>query len=195
MNKFSTCSLAILATLALVTLAGQPAYAQTTADTFAGPRAEITVGFDQLRFDLDDIGGTGRSKTSDLGYGAAIGYDLAVNPTLLIGVEGAVNLSDTSYATSSGYLRARRELTLAGRIGMPVGDNALLYGKVGYANLQVREQDLVGDARRNLDGVTLGAGAEVKITPSAYLKGEYRYTDYAGGYFGNKVLTGVGVRF
>jgi opacity protein-like surface antigen len=33
----------------------------------------------------------------------------------------------------------------------------------------------------DLDGVLVGAGVEVKLTPSAYRKSEYRYTDYAGG--------------
>ena len=176
-------------------LASAPAFAQTTADTFTGPRIEVTVGLDQLRFDLAEIGGTGRGRASDLGYGAAIGYDVALNPMIVAGVEAGVELSDTSFTTSTGYLRGRRELTLAGRIGTPIGDNALLYGKLGYANLQVREQDQIGSGTRNLDGLLFGAGAELRITPRTYLTAEYRYTDYAGGYVANNVMTGIGIRF
>lgn len=193
MTKLTTAIIA--AAVAAATLGGAPAFAQTAADAFTGPRAEVTVGLDQLRFDLEEVGGAGRAKASDLGYAAAIGYDVALTPTLVAGVEAGVNLSDTSYTTTTGRLRERRELTLAGRIGAPIGDNALLYGKVGYANLQVREQDLIANTRRDLGGVLLGAGAEVRITPRAYLKGEYRYTDYAGGYVGNNVMTGIGIRF
>jgi outer membrane immunogenic protein len=106
-----------------------------------------------------------------------------------------LSLSDNGYATATGYLRERRELTLAGRLGTPIGDNALLYGKIGYANAQVRVENLAVSEKRDLDGVLFGAGAEVRITPRVYLKGEYRYTDYADGYVANNIVTGVGIRF
>lgn len=181
--------------LAAAMLTGTPALAQEAADAFTGPRAEITIGLDQLRFDLENVGGTGRSKESDLGYGAAVGYDFAVNPNLIAGVEAGLNLSDVTQETATGSLRGRREVTLAGRIGTPIGDHALLYGKVGYANLQVREIDTVSNDKRDLGGILFAAGTEVNITPKAYLKAEYRYTDYAGGYVANNVMTGVGLRF
>ncbi len=191
----------ILLTLA-ATAAGTPALAQDASE-FQGPRAEATIGLDQLRFDLATVGSDGRAKQSDLGYGFAIGYDAAVTPKLLVGVEGGVNLSDlhaiTGDATDGSELRQRRELTLAGRIGTPLTANTLLYGKVGYANLQVREDQTVASVtdsqKRDLDGVLVGAGLEVKMTPTAYWKSEYRYTNYADGYSSNKVLTGVGIRF
>ena len=182
--------------------AGTPALAQEATD-FAGPRAEASIGLDQLRFDLATLGGDGKAKQSDLGYGIAIGYDAAITPTLIAGIEGGVNLSDVRYATGDATdgneLRRRRELTLAGRIGTPITPNALLYGKLGYANLQLRaDQTVAGvttSATEDLDGVLLGAGVEVKLTPSAYWKSEYRYTDYAQGVTSNKVTTGVGIRF
>lgn len=187
--------------LAAIT-AGTPAFAQDATE-FAGPRVEATVGLDQLRFDLASIGADGRTKASDLGYGIAVGYDAAITPTVLVGIEGGVNLSDnrtvTGDAVNGGEMRQRREITLAGRIGTPLTANTLLYGKVGYANLQLREDQTVSSVTasqtRDLDGVLLGAGVEVKMTPTAYWKSEYRYTNYADGYASNKVLTGVGIRF
>jgi outer membrane immunogenic protein len=182
--------------------AGTPALAQEATD-FTGPRAEASIGLDQLRFDLASLGADGKAKQSDLGYGIALGYDAAITPGLIAGIEGGVNLSDVRYtsgdATDGSELRKRRELTLAGRIGTPITPNALLYGKVGYANLQLREDQTIAgvtsSARDNLDGVLVGAGVEVKLTPSAYWKSEYRYTDYASGVTSNKVTTGVGIRF
>ena len=182
--------------------AGTPALAQEATD-FTGPRAEASVGLDQLRFDLATLGADGKAKQSDLGYGIALGYDAAITPNLIAGIEGGVNLSDVRYATGNATdgseLRKRRELTLAGRIGTPITPSALLYGKVGYANLQVREDQTVAgvttSAKDNLDGVLVGAGVEVKLTPSAYWKSEYRYTNYASGVTSNKVTTGVGIRF
>ncbi len=172
----------------LAALAATPAVAQDAA-AFQGPRVEATVGLDQLRFDLSNIGGTGRDKASDVGYGFALGYDKAVSPSMVIGAEAGMNFSDVSYADDA--LRSRREFDFSGRIGTPVTHNALLYGKVGYSNLQVRELDQV----RDLDGLLLGAGAEVKVSPAAYLKSEYRYVTYGNGYSTNGILTGVGLRF
>jgi len=177
-------ALAVLSALCAAT----PAAAQD-ATAFQGPRVEALVGLDQLRFDVGTIGGTGRDKASDVGYGFALGYDKAVSPHLLIGVEGGMTFSDVSYADDA--LRSRREFDVAGRIGTPLTANTLLYGKVGYTNLQVREVDQL----RDLDGVLLAAGAEVKISLSAYLKSEYRYANYADGYSTNGILTGVGLRF
>lgn len=188
--------------LATAMFAGTPALAQDATD-FTGPRAEASIGLDQLRFDLATLGADGKAKQSDLGYGIAIGYDAAITPRLIAGIEGGVNLSDVRYASGDAVdgneLRKRRELTLAGRIGTPITSNALLYGKVGYANLQLREDQTVAGVttrvKDNLDGVLIGAGVEVKLTPSAYWKSEYRYTDYASGVTSNKVTTGVGIRF
>ncbi|QKR99500.1 porin family protein [Sphingomonas sp. CL5.1] len=175
---------ALLAALAAAT----PAAAQDAA-AFQGPRVEATVGLDQLRFDLSNIGSAGRAKASDVGFGFALGYDKAVSPNMVIGAEAGMNFSDVSYADDA--LRSRREFDFSGRIGTPVTHNALLYGKVGYSNLQVREVDQL----RNLDGLLLGAGAEVKVSPVAYLKSEYRYVTYGDGYSTNGILTGVGLRF
>lgn len=190
--------------IALTTAAfasASPALAQETSD-FTGARAEATIGFDQIRFDLATAT-DGREKQGDLGYGVAVGYDVAVAPKVIAGIDIGLNLADTSYsygnATDGGELRKRREITLAGRIGTPITPNTLLYGKVGYANLQLRQDDAVAgvtsSARNNLDGVLLGAGVEVKLLPNAYWKSEYRYTDYARGVVSNNVTTGVGIRF
>lgn len=190
-----------IALFAAASAAATPALAQETSE-FTGARAEATIGFDQIRFDLATAT-DGREKQADLGYGVAIGYDVAVAPRLIAGIDVGLNLADTGYsygdATDGGALRKRREITLAGRIGTPITPNALLYGKVGYANLQLRQDETVAgvtnSARNNLDGVLLGAGVEVKLLPNAYWKSEYRYTDYARGVVSNNVTTGVGIRF
>lgn len=182
--------------------AGTPALAQEAAE-FAGPRAEVTIGFDQLRFDLAQVEAGGRGKQDGLGYGFALGYDAAIRPTVIAGIEAGLNLSDIRYATGNATdgneLRKRRELTLAGRLGTPITPNALLYGKVGYANLQVRESQTVAGAttsqKDELDGVLFGAGVEVKMSPQAYWKSEFRYYDYASDVTSKSITTGIGVRF
>lgn len=190
-----------IALAATAGMAATPAFAQEASD-FAGAHAEATIGLDQIRFDLASAS-DGRAKQGDLGYGIAIGYDVAVAPKLLAGIDVGMNLADTSYqygdATDGGELRKRREITVAGRLGTPISSNALIYGKLGYANLQLRQDETVAgvttSGTSNLDGVLLGAGVEVKLLPNAYWKSEYRYTDYAKGYVSNNVTTGIGIRF
>ena len=179
------------------------ALAQDTAPTFVGPRAEATVGWTQLGFDLAQVGTAGRDHSSDVGYGGAIGYDAALTPTLIGGVDLAVSGSGNSYAvgdaTTGSVLRQRRQIDATARLGTRIGPNALLYAKAGYSNLQVRNSTTIAgmttDALSNLDGYLVGAGGELALTPKTYVKAEYRYTNYGRNYEGNSVLTGVGVRF
>lgn len=134
-----------IALIAAAGLAARPAFAQEASD-FAGAHAEATIGFDQIRFD-PATAPTGRARQADLGYGVAIGYDAAVAPKLIAGIDVGMNLADTSFsygdATDGGALRKRREITVAGRFGTPITANTLLYGKLGYANLQLRQDDTV----------------------------------------------------
>ena len=41
----------------------------------------------------------------------------------------------------------------------------------------------------------IGLGAEVGLGNGAYLKSEYRYSNYEDGLGKNDILTGIGVRF
>lgn len=182
------------AALSAVLLAAAPAAAQT----FTGPRVEATIGWDQMHFDLSDVGGVGRDKQSGLGFGGAVGYDQQIGTNLVAGVEASASGADTGFTATNGtLLRERRDLAFAARIGTKVSPNALLYGKVGYTNLQTGTSSPVSGAEltRDLDGIVLGAGVEVAVTPKVYLKTEYDYSNYAAGVTKNDVLTGVGLRF
>lgn len=182
------------AALSAVLLAAAPAAAQT----FTGPRVEATIGWDQMHFDLSDVGGVGRDKQSGLGFGGAVGYDQQIGTNLVAGVEASASGADTGFTATNGtLLRERRDLAFAARIGTKVSPNALLYGKVGYTNLQTGTSSPASGAEltRDLDGIVLGAGVEVAVTPKVYLKTEYDYSNYAAGVTKNDVLTGVGLRF
>ena len=47
----------------------------------------------------------------------------------------------------------------------------------------------------NADGVRVGAGAEYAIGPNSYVKAEYRYSNYEGGFERHQALAGFGFRF
>lgn len=175
-----------------------PAWAQDEEEHFEGPRIEVLFGYDQAKAGLeetDEFDG----DSEDIFYGAAIGYDFQ-SGLLMYGVEAEIAGSGLSYQEStedfafdgsilSGTSRidSATEYYLGARFGL-VGGRHMLYVKAGYAMSGI-DIDLDGtvnsDPQRfnadvDLDGLRLGVGYEYKVTDRAFIKAEYRYTDYSG---------------
>lgn len=197
----------ILATAAAAaTLSALPAAAQTAAP-FTGPRIEALAGWDNLQ-----DGSDGDSEGRDgFVYGGAIGYDVQLGG-LVAGAEAELTDSTTrarSYnALAAGdrfQVEAGRDIYVGGRLGYVISPQAMIYGKAGYTNarIEARYDDPTLSIRdhANLDGFRVGAGLEYNITPSAYVKGEYRYShygeieDYDIDADRHQLLAGVGIRF
>ncbi len=153
----------ILAAIAAFGLVATP----TLARDFTGPRLEVTAGADDVTNGVD---------ATNVAYGAALGYDRQFG-RVVVGVDAtAANVFD------------RADLGLGARAGVVANENVLLFGRVGYSNLNRR-------LGANLDGVTVGGGLEVNVLGSAYVKAEYRYTDFNRGVGRHGGLVGVGMRF
>lgn len=182
--------------LALATVA-TPALAQESAP-FTGARVEGVVGWDRLQ--------AGGGRDDEVLYGVGAGYDVQMGGALIGGeVEytdsdvrecvGAATTADPQVCVKSG-----RDLYAGGRIGTVVGGSTLLYAKAGYTNAAFKatsddgttESTLTSD---NLDGVRAGAGAEFAVSQNAYVKGEYRYSNYEQGIERHQALAGFGFRF
>jgi outer membrane immunogenic protein len=96
-----------------------------------------------------------------------------------------------------------RSLYVGGRIGFAVAPRTLLYGKIGYTNQRVTVDYTAGSppafasfrVSSNLDGIRVGGGVEQKIGRNAYVKGEYRYSDYESGDGRHDAVAGIGFRF
>ena len=142
--------------------------APAMAADFSGPRIEVTAGADDVTAGVD---------TTDVTYGAALGYDIQLNK-LVIGVE----------ATAANVLE-KADLGAAARIGYVLNDNVLAYGRVGYTRLE-RPQTTV-----KAEGLTVGGGLEVNVVGPVYGKVEYRYTDFEGNLGRHGGLVGIGLRF
>lgn len=186
----------VLASL-LATVAATPAMAQDAAP-FTGPRVEALVGLDRIQNDGHD---------DDLMYGIAAGYDKQIGKAV-IGAE--VEYSDSSNKTCDDgaktaadpllCAKAGRDLYVGGRVGTAIGANTLLYAKAGYTNADAKFTSDNGTdettlAKSHLDGVRVGAGVEHKLGGKAYIKGEYRYSNYERGIERHQALAGVGIRF
>lgn len=192
-------SYVLAAGIILPLLGSSPAFAQNNG----GVRVEGTIGWDQIRYELEDDGVNLEGRQSGLTYGIAAGYDVPISTNMLAGVELGVSKSTIDFRRFDGVnaigLDAGRDLEISGRLGTRVGSAALLYGKLGYTNWRVGEQisgtDFVNTRSTNLDGVRVGLGAEVSISPRTYLKSEYRYSNYQDDYARNDIVTGFGFRF
>ena len=155
-----------LITLAAFSLAAIATPAMAT--DFTGPRVEVTAG-------ADDV--TGVRDTTDVTYGAAVGFDFRVAGPVIAGVEANLdNVFD------------RRDVGASARLGVEATENLLVYGKVGYANYK----DVFS---RELDGLRVGGGVELAVTKNVFAKAEYRYTDFDKGVGKHDALVGVGLRF
>ncbi len=201
-----------------------PAMAQDS-DSFTGFRLEGLVGYDSVRpgsdVDIDNADDIDQS-IDDVTYGVGVGYDMNMGG-LVLGVEGEYMESqakteyDTAGFTEFGVanIDAGRDLYAGVRVGVPLGDRALVYAKGGYTNarLNVLATDNTTDTQNdiNLDGWRAGAGAELALTDNLFVKAEYRYSNYGRAEFEapsglesdrfdvdldrHQVVGGVGVRF
>jgi outer membrane immunogenic protein len=148
--------------LAALALVATPAM----ASDFAGPRVEVTAGADDVKNGVD---------TTDITYGAALGYDLQFGK-VVAGIDAtAANVFD------------KADLGVGARLGYVLNENVLAFTRVGYTNL---ERPAV-----ELEGITLGGGLEVNVAGPVYGKIEYRYTDFDAGVGRHGGLVGVGFRF
>jgi outer membrane immunogenic protein len=142
--------------------------APAMASDFTGARVEVTAG-------ADDV--TGGFDTTDVVYGATIGYDVGLTDSVIAGVEANVN-----------NVFDRRDIGASVRLGVEVNDNVLVYGKAGYSNYK----DVFS---RELDGLRVGGGLEVNLSDNLFTGVEYRYTDFEAGVGKHAGLVKLGLRF
>ncbi|MGK6322589.1 outer membrane protein [Sphingomonas sp. DT-51] len=204
MRKLAFATAAAAFGVALAT----PALAQN--GDFSGGRIEALAGYDNLQ-----DGGDGESEGREgFTYGGLLGYDFQ-RGNIVYGIEGEVTDATTksrSYneltAGDRFSLEAGRDLYVGGRLGYVISPAAMIYAKGGYTNARIenRYQSAVGNAnelvdKADLDGFRVGAGLEYKITPTAFVKGEYRYSHYGeiDGYNidldRHQLMAGLGIRF
>jgi len=202
MVLFSTAATAL--TLAGVSFAASPAHAQE--HRFTGPRVELNAGYDSLHAD-DGVAAT-PDKLDALRVGGAVGYDVAVGKSVVIGGEvgfGYDIAGSKSYTagTTSARVTGGYDLDVSLRAGLRVGSSSLVYIKGGYTNSETRAKLTVGGTtgttvtrlKSHDDGYRLGAGVEQAFGEHVYAKAEYRFSDYGDDFTRHQLLVGVGYRF
>ena len=189
--------LIVVASLAATALA-TPALAQDKAP-FSGLRVEGIAGWDRAQVPSD--------RADGIVYGAGVGYDVRAGRAVL-GIEGEATdssakecVTGTVVATDRLCANAGRDLYIGARIGAQVGPATLLYAKAGYTNarfnLNYTEPTGVNNFQLhdNYDGIRVGGGIEQAISRNAYVKAEYRYSNYEKNVDRHQVVAGFGFRF
>ena len=178
----------LLAAVAAAAIA-TPALAQD--GPFTGPRVGVIVGYDALQpGSTEDSDIRGDNQTADgVVYGGDVGYDIAFRG-LVLGAEGEVTGSTSKVNNNPrdpnnfgyGRVKAGRDLYLGARVGTLLSPTTMLYAKAGYTNGRLdltRNDSRITTGRHfNLDGYRVGAGLEHEIGRKAYVKAEYRYSNY-----------------
>lgn len=210
-------------------LASASAFAQeaTPAANFEGPRIEALVGYDNHRsgseVDIDDSRDL-KQSIDGVSYGVGIGYDFAAGDQMTIGAEAEITESSAGWDNNNdqinvfnlGRVNAGRDIYVGGRIGYAVSPTTLLYAKAGYTNARYNFQGSDGTTdlsqRLDTDGYRVGAGVEHKLGTNAFVKLEYRYSNYGEGEIDfngetpdssrfdidtdrHQIMTGLGYRF
>jgi outer membrane immunogenic protein len=160
----------LIALSLLASAAATPALAQPVAGEFTGPRVGVELGVVD-----DDFGGTDEAT-----YGVLAGYDADLGSFIVGATASYTGLFDDDGADL-------RDLTIAGRIGGKLAPQTLLYGTVGYSNLDA-------DGFSSLDGARFGVGLEQSFG-RVYGNVETRYSNYEAGVETYQTVVGLGIRF
>lgn len=117
------------------------------------------------------------------------GYNFVVTKDFLLGlgaeyspIAGSkANYSATysGYGTANGQYNKENSYNIFISPAMPVGNDGLLYGKVGYTGASVKSQcDGCSSSTTNLTGYSLGLGYKQFISGGLYGFGEVNYASY-----------------
>lgn len=170
---------------------------------WSGPYAGVTLGYG-LGTATSDVTGAGNLRGPN---GALFGGAQGQSGQIVYGVEGDVGYDGATATMGATTVRRGVDGSLRGRLGYAVTDQILLYGTAGGAAKQTRISDASGNASGAALGWTAGAGLDVKVTDKTFLRGEYRYTDYALKTLdtgsgpqaidtkGSRISIGLGVKF
>lgn len=168
-----------------VSALASPVMAQQTGD-FSGVKATAIAGYDNIDLDI-----AGVDNVEGFLYGGTLGYDVQ-SGNFVYGAELEATESTGKISNVAGRIEAGRDLYAGGRLGVVVGDAALLYAKAGYTNARISSPGVGGE---NGDGVRVGAGVEYKLSENMFARGEYRYSNYEGGVTRNQGIVSLGMKF
>ncbi len=159
----------------------------------SGGRIEAITGYDHVNIDAGggvDVGAGGVT------FGLGAGYDFAVGEKVALGLDVEATEATTDLdPTPTDSISAKRDLYAGARLTAALSDKVNLYFKAGYSNARFAATSGGISASGNLDGVRGGAGIQFAIGKSAYIGGEYRYSNYESDVTRHQGVLALGFRF
>jgi opacity protein-like surface antigen len=154
-----------LGALAVFALIAMTSVAQ--AQDFKGIYGGIESGIGILDVDGSTIAGPFSENDHSAIVGGIIGYRAPVgsDSRFVLGVEGQLGIY-----TSGSDLR----YGVYGIGGYRVGDNGLLYARIGYSWLD----GVANGVGKGIDGLAFGGGYEFGVSEDINLRLDYKYVDY-----------------
>ena len=179
------------------------ALASPASAAISGGRVEAVVGWDRGSIDLTDFGFDGSVDSDGVVFGLGAGYDFGLNATTSVGIDLEATESSADLDFTDGIDSAEiafgRDLYAGGRITFAVSPTTNLYVKAGYTNARIKatltEGTVVTSDSANADGLRGGVGAQFAIGGSAYIGGEYRYSNYEADVSRHQAVATLGFRF
>ncbi|HZG30049.1 MAG TPA: outer membrane beta-barrel protein [Ensifer sp.] len=164
-------------------------------------------GYGSLRAGATVSGASGSTDLNGGRIGGFAGADFLIGQGWLIGLEGDLSYDWNSLtATSGGFTGSVGTdfgASVRGKLGYDFGPaNVFLAGGWTGTNLFANVTGL-GSANQWLNGYTVGAGVDFKITENMFARGEYRFNQFetlSGGgssvdFRQHVVNVGLGLRF
>lgn len=172
--------------------------ASAAASDFSGPYVGASAGYgwSDVEYAYED-GTTGFGDFSDSqnidGFegGVFLGFRHQFPSRFVLGAEGGADLSgvDGTYSTTVGANTANIEfqknhqLFFDVTLGFVVQDNMLIYGLIGYQNVELEAEALLngaslGSEDDEFDAWRFGAGVERAVDERFSVRGQVYFTDY-----------------
>ncbi|MBW8910511.1 MAG: outer membrane beta-barrel protein [Sphingomonas sp.] len=157
--------------------------AAAAAALFASPALadhvyiELHSGYDGVTYAGNTYGG--------IAYGAGLGYEVTLGGKVYAAVEG--NVDDSSSKSDFYGVKAGRDLSAVGKLGVGVTDNLSIYVLAGYTNTKI-------EGFGTVDGARAGIGWRYDVG-KAYIKTEFLYSNYELGFTRYQGMAGLGYKF
>jgi outer membrane immunogenic protein len=151
-----------------------------------------------------DFGATTTHRTKAGGLlGAFAGYNYQLDNNIVLGIEGDVGYNWNKSSIGGTDVGTDWAGSVRGRVGYAF-DDALIYGTAGWTTARgFIDPPAAGKSTKSLNGYTVGAGVDYKLTQNIFARAEYRFNDYgtekiSGVKFDNtqhQAIIGIGYKF
>jgi outer membrane immunogenic protein len=182
----------------LAALLGAAVVTPAQAEGISGARVVGRIGWETPTVSGNALGDVYKIGQA-VSFGGEAGYDFKVSEKVTVGPYAVIDFSGVEACDGGDCLKVENTYGVGGRVGFGVGESSVIYGKLGYAklNLDANVGPVVDSVSKG--GFQGGLGYEGGIGKSAFWMIEANYADFGqiGGinFQRRHVAAGFGFRF